>query len=184
MREFMGVLMAGAMLFQCASSSLPPLPDKDLANYQLDEMTHELAPRMQEQLLDALRYDSPAFEVKPGFVFWDEENRFVGPPQVLVTRHTFVHLVLYHRGNRVWSGSILFDPKKGTGMVSRHGYQIDLIVESPGQLRMEFKDTERVSLVFDADEDRRQWLNLHESRLFFYHYTLPGKDRRHADMDR
>ncbi len=88
------------------------------------------APSLQAQLMQVLNYDTPAFQVKPLFVFVDDGRLVTGPFSALVTHFTFVHVALFEKGRLAWSGSLLMDPNRGTAVTSLSGHEFDVIPEA------------------------------------------------------
>lgn len=182
-RIWMGVFLAAACLSCGQTSQESADPDGATSvwmenDFRVPSEIQAIAPRMQDHLLQLLRFDGPLFRVKPVFVFLDGEKETQGPPNVLVTALTFVHLAYYHGAKLVWSGSILFDPERGVGLNSLGGYSIDVIPQGTA-FEVAFRDGEhalagRVS----AAKSQAVWFEKNDRRLYVNHRLLPRAIRK------
>ncbi|PIE03574.1 MAG: hypothetical protein CSA81_01520 [Acidobacteria bacterium] len=163
-----------AFLVSCLIQTVDLTPEKkDLEHYRLPPEIAQKAPCFQDHIYRLLPYESGRYQVKPNFVFMDQEKKNEGMFNVLVANMSILHLS-YYEGNRLeWYGSVYFETESGLTLFSKKGYELDVQCidkEYVVQLLREEHALFKVSL--PTREERALWIEDGQRKLLIHLFLL------------
>ena len=176
-RSTMNTALFGAVLLQvllggCRENPKPE-PQKDFVRFELPEPTRKAAPAMQRHLFSLIPFNTVRFQVKPDWVFLEDERQTQGPLNTLVTRMNLLHLSLFQGEHYVWGGSLLVGIGRGVTINSAHGYVLDLAPEGE-DYRFVFRNGDTATADrFHNDKDYETWHEAGGMKLYLNYYVFP-----------